>query len=331
MKITAPLSSASEIDMLLHCGADEIYCGIHPPDWQKHFGSLNWINRRAPFGANLTSIQDVRQVTDAAHAAGTSVHITLNAPFYTSESIDYVKDLAFDLVAIAGIDSVIVNDLNLLLRLNEENFSGRIHLSSLGGCINLWTVAFYASLNIKRIILPRQMQYREIERIVREGRKTGMEFEVFAVNDGCYFEEAHCQTTHGAGGPFCLEKTGFEPIINGGNGISAAGLARHQKQYEEYLWYQNNCGSSFQEDGFPNGPCSLCGFGRFRDWGVTAVKIIGREASFFRKMRSLMLVKAVMDEVRKGTSADAVAEFSKRIRNTPDYCEKGYMCYFRGN
>ena len=47
MKITAPLSAVNEIDMLLHYGADEIYCGIQPPDWETTFGSLNWLNRRA--------------------------------------------------------------------------------------------------------------------------------------------------------------------------------------------------------------------------------------------------------------------------------------------
>ena len=95
------------------------------------------------------------------------------------------------------------------------------------------------------------------------------------------------------------------------------------------MWYQNNCGSSCQKDGLPNGPCSLCWFADFRAWGVAAVKIVGREASFFRKMRSLQLVKAVMDEVREGASANSIAELARSLRKTPEYCEKGYMCYFR--
>jgi putative protease len=97
----------------------------------------------------------------------------------------------------------------------------------------------------------------------------------------------------------------------------------------EYLWYQNNCGSSFQQNGLPNGPCSLCWFGHFRDWGVTAVKIVGREASFYRKMRSLQLVKAVMAEVKEGGACEKIAQFARSLRATPEYCDKGYMCYFR--
>ena len=328
MKITAPLSAVNEIDMLLHYGADEIYCGIQPPDWETTFGSLNWLNRRAPKGANLTSVSDIKLVTEKAHDSGAAVHIALNAPFYTEEGIEYVTDLAFKLVDEADIDTVIINDLNLLFRLKETNFPANIHLSSLAGCMNSHAVSFYKSLGIKRVILPRQLQYREIERIVRSFGDE-MEFEVFAVNDGCYYEESFCQTTHGVGGPFCLVDARLQPIGSEAVSISSQRLAHHQEQYKSYLWFQNNCGSTFQEDGLPNGPCSLCGFGHFRDWGVTALKVIGREAAFYRKMRSLQMVKAVVDETRLGVLPEEIADFSKKIRSTPEYCEKGYMCYFR--
>ncbi len=330
MKITAPLSAVNETDMLLHYGADEIYCGIQPPEWKKYFGDLNWMNRRAPTGANLTKVSEIREVTAKAHDKGASVHIPLNASFYSEDCIEYLTGLAFDLVHKAQINTVIINDLNLLLRLAQTRFPANIHLSSLAGCMNTHAVSFYQSLGVKRIVLPRQLQYREIQRILQNASDE-MEFEIFAVNDGCFYEEAFCQTSHGVGGPFCLVGAKMRPVCTGPPGIPPQGMALHQEQYENYLWFQNNCGSSFQEDGLPNGPCSLCGFGYFRDWGVTAVKVIGREASFYRKMRSLQIVKAVVDEIHQGLPAEEIAAFSKKIRNTPEYCEKGYMCYFRGN
>ncbi|UCF90245.1 MAG: U32 family peptidase, partial [Desulfobacterales bacterium] len=165
----------------------------------------------------------------------------------------------------------------------------------------------------------------EIKRIVTEGNSQ-MEFEVFAVNDGCFFEEGFCQTTHALGGPLCL--TDWEVQAPGGS-LAAPELAQGLEELREYLWYQNNCGSTFQEEGLPNGPCSLCWFAHFKAWGVTAVKIVGREASFYRKMRSLQLVKAVMDKVREGVSYAGVSQWTRSLRGTPDYCDKGYMCYFR--
>jgi len=156
-----------------------------------------------------------------------------------------------------------------------------------------------------------------------------MEFEVFAVNDGGFFEEGYCQTTHALGGPFCLTDWEVQVHRCDDNPISNTQIAQHLAELREYLWYQNNCGSSFQQDGLPNGPCSLCWFGHFRDWGVTTVKIVGREASFYRKMRSLQMVKAVMDEVKEGGAGEEIEQFARSLRATPQYCDKGYMCYFK--
>jgi len=165
----------------------------------------------------------------------------------------------------------------------------------------------------------------EIEKILATNNNT-MAFEVLAVNDGCLFEEGFCQTTHALGGPFCLMEWDIQAV---GERISPTKIKQRTDELREYLWYQNNCGSSFQDDGLPNGPCSLCWFGHFHKWGVHAVKIVGREASFYRKMRSLQLVKAVMGEVNGDASPEDVSRFARALRNTPTYCDKGYMCHFR--
>ena len=155
-----------------------------------------------------------------------------------------------------------------------------------------------------------------------------MEFEVFALNDGCFYEEGFCQTSHSLGA-FCLTDWDVGVYHPRKGKLSPNELKNHKDNYREYLWYQNNCGSSFQQNGLPNGPCSLCWFGHFRDWGLTAVKIVGREASFIRKMGSLQLVKAVVERVGEQADAGEIATFARSLRSTPEYCKKGYMCYFR--
>jgi len=333
MKIVAPISSFREADMLLHFGADELYCGVNTPEWNEHFGSRLWMNRRDPSQANISSYEDIRKIVELAHENDARVYLTLNAPFYPRGSIAYILRLAEKLVSEVRIDGLIVSDFSLLMRLSEENLPVRIHLSSLGSCFNSESVDFYLSLGVQRIILPRQLKFPEIHRLIAKANPQ-MEFEVFALNDGCYFEEGFCQTSHTLGA-FCLtdwEVSTFGRLSNPeGHGISREEMETHLEDSREYLWYQNNCGSSFQADGLPNGPCSLCGFGHFRDWGVRAVKIVGREASFYRKMRSLQLVRAVMDKVRNGADSGEIGEYARSLRETPEYCEKGYMCYFRGD
>jgi putative protease len=324
MKIVAPVSSIQDAEMLLHFGADELYCGVTTPEWEEHFGGKWWMNRRAPSGANLPSWEDVRAVAEMAHGQNAPIYLTLNAPFYPEESVRYLLKLTEKLVGELQVDGVIVSDLGSLSR---EKLPLRIHLSSLGGCFNSRSAGFFKSLGVDRIILPRQLRLSEIERLLRES-VCGVEFEVFALNDGCFFEEGFCQTTH-ALGPFCLTDWRVEERNISERQLPREEIEGHLKELKEYLWYQNNCGSSFQQDGLPNGPCSLCRFGHFRDWGVAAVKIVGREASFHRKMGSIQLVKALMDEVRVGCARDEIASAARALRKTPEYCDKGYMCYYR--
>ena len=327
MKIIAPLRDINEAEMLLHFGADSIYCGVTTPEWEAHFGRHWWMNRRDPSSANVLSFDAIKDITYMCHEKNAHVFVTLNAPFYPRESIAYLLKLVEKLAEEAGVDGLIISDINLLLHVSKENFPVRVHLSSLAGCMNSYAVDYYRSLGVKRIILPRQLTLSEIKSLVQNAGRE-MEFEVFAVNDGCYFEEGYCQTTHSLG-PFCLAEWGIDHLHSAGHPITPEELDLNIRDNQEYLWYQNNCGSSFTANGLPNGPCSLCWFGKFRDWGVKAVKIVGREASFQRKMSSLQLVKAVMDEVREGRSPEEIAAIAKRIRNTPEFCQKGYMCYFR--
>lgn len=322
MKIAAPVSSLEEAEMLIHFGADELYCGMNTPEWQAHFRGEWWMNRRDPASANFLSWQDMDQLIALAHQNHIPVHITLNAPFYPKGALQYILNLSEKLVKDLHADGLIVSDVNLLMLLRDAELSAGIHLSSLGACFNSFTAEFYRTLGVKRIILPRQLRLSEMEQLITNA-DPGLEFEVFAINDGCFYEEGFCQTTHTLG-PFCLTDWQIRASREPGSEIS-----EHLESAREYLWYQNNCGSSFQAQGLPNGPCSLCRFAHFRDWGVRAVKIVGREASFYRKMRSLQMVKAVAEEAEKGKSAREIAEFARSLRNTPEYCEKGYMCYFR--
>jgi putative protease len=330
MKIVAPISHPEETEMLLHYGADELYCGIAASKWQSLYGDKLWMNRRNPVGANISSIKDMSQIAELSHKKGVEVYVAFNSPFYPPESLNYILHLCEKLVFETQIDGLVVSDLNLLILLSGKNLPVKIHLSSIANCINSEAAEFYLFLGVTRIILPRHMILSEIEALVKNmGKK--IEFEVFAVNDGCYFEEGFCQTSHSMGGPFCMTQWKANPLSNSKKNLSYEKISESLKDLREVLWYQNNCGCSFQSEGLPNGPCSLCWFGLLKEFGVKAVKIAGREASFYRKMRSLQMVKEVISHVNSGAASESIAKFAKKMRNTPKFCKKGYMCYFREN
>ncbi len=327
MKITAPISRLEELEMLLANGADELYCGLHIPEWEKKHGSRWWLNRRDPVQANLATAKDLKEIVSQAHEQDVAIHMTVNSPYYPRNSLVDLTRYIAGILSDIPFDSLIISDINLLSRLSAMRLPVSLHLSSLGACYNSGSVAFYKSLGVKRIILSRHLRLSEIKHLVKRNRHQ-MEFEVFALNDGCYFEEGLCQTSH-ALGAFCMSGLNTTVSANGKTGLTPKKMAEKQEELQEYLWFQNNCGSSYHKNGLPNGPCSLCAFGLFRDWGVHAVKVVGREASFHRKLGSMQLTRAVMDLVQQGCPTEEIAELSRHYRDTPELCDKGYLCYFR--
>jgi U32 family peptidase len=78
MKILAPLNSASEAEMLLANGAEELYCGLVPEEWIARYSGAIWLNRRSPAGGNLRSFSDLARVVEQAHQRAVPVFVTLN-------------------------------------------------------------------------------------------------------------------------------------------------------------------------------------------------------------------------------------------------------------
>lgn len=322
MNIVAPVSSIREVEMLLELGANELYCGVQTPEWQFITKGILWMNRRHPGSANIRSLEELKEIVSMAHQQSVPVSVTLNAPFYSVAGMDYILSFTKKLIYETQIDGLILADVNLIMSIRSQNLPIRLILSSLGNCFNSYAANFFASIGISRIILPRQLKFSEIQSLVRNS-PSEVEFEVFGINDGCCFEEGFCQTSHSLG-PFCMTDWEIETTS-----LTKTNYLDPILEWKQYLWYQNNCGSTFQKNGFPNGPCSLCLFSDFIELNISSVKIVGREASFFRKMRSLQLVKTVMNAARSGASHQEISTLARSLRDTSHLCDSGYMCYYR--
>jgi putative protease len=329
MKILAPLSAVAEVEPLAKAGAEEFYCGVTPPEWIGAHGAPIWLNRRHPKGANLPSLEALGELVARAGALGIPVFLTLNAPTYTGEVLPYLMALARTCVEDLGVRALIVSDLSLLFALREAGLAADLHLSSLASCFNREAVAWYQDLGVIRVVLPRQVALPEVRALAIA--HPAMELEVFVLNDGCFFEEGFCSTTHHLG-PFCMTPWDWRLLD-----APAARAQRpdveawegHWKDFREFLWYTDNCGSSVNPKGLPNGPCALCALHDLVAAGVASAKIVGREASLLRKMASVQLVHAALKRIRAGASKGETNRFAVAARATPEFCRSGYMCYYR--
>lgn len=326
MKIVAPLSRADEAETLIRAGADELYCGIVPPDWTERFRSSG-ANRRT-FG-NLSSYDDLAAVVETAARHGVAVSLVMNAQHYGDAQVEALAGMAGRFAALGG-RSVIVGDAGLLLRLEGEGTGLRLHASSLLACRNAETAAFLGELGASRVVLPRDVTLAEAAGMA--AANPALEFEAFVLNDGCVFEEGNCHTIHlpgRLGGPICLDRYAADhrrvdgrPLAEAEAGRFAANDAAH----EEWLWYRFSCGFSVSAEGYPFGPCGLCALPDLAAAGVGAVKIAGREGATERKAAGIAMIRAALDRL---DDPGGLRRFAVGLRGRADLCETGFMCYYR--
>jgi putative protease len=319
--------------MLVENGAEELYAGMQAGGWSARFGELLWLNRRGPLQGNTREPDAMGEIVRRARAAGVPVFLTMNAPTYTPEQLDVVASLCRYACEELGARAVIVADPSLMLALAERRVP--FFVSSLGSSFNSETLRFYADLGAERVILPRQVSLAEIAQLRR--RAPEVPVEAFVYNDPCVFDEGMCQTSHGApGGAFChlpfdTRVTTFDgaPVDASTPGRALARFREHLAEWQAYVKAAERDATQFSPTGAPLGACGLCAITTLVELGVTALKIVGREAAPLRKLRSVQIVARLVREARAGLEHRAAARLARELRGDRARCEQGYSCYYR--
>ncbi|MEP7182719.1 MAG: U32 family peptidase [Betaproteobacteria bacterium] len=307
MKILAPLRHSDEVAPLCAAGAGEFYCGLTPPGWDEAFGQA-WVHRRNPKSAGVPDLADLRRIVALAHPR--PVYATLNAPSYPAGAVPRLVEFGRRLVDDVGVSALIVAEWELLLALCDEGLAPRVHISSLATCRNPGAAAFYRSLGVSRVILPRHMTLAEIE----ETAIPGLEWEAFLLNDGCAFEEGICATSH-AFGPYCIDDR------------IGARSGRLDERYEFWKWTLNNCGCQTSR-GYTLGPCGLCALPRLAQLGIASLKVVGREASLARKVASVRLAAIALTRAERGARPEDIRDAVVAERGAPELCRDAHLCYY---
>jgi putative protease len=246
-----------------------------------------------------------------------------------------VMELSKRLAGEMGVDALIISDINLLLRLSEERLPAALHVSSVAATLNTEAVKFLLNFRPKRIILPRSLTLSEIERMVLAAGGQ-VEFEVFALNDGCAFEEGFCATTHHHSvGAFCTSLSEMRAEFEWSGRMFTSRRERWLRSnladYREWVWYLNGNGCGATPKGLPYGPCGLCAIPDLLRLGVASLKIVGRESAPFKKLASVRMVRDILERARAGTPKLTAIERAIELRGEPEHCRSGYMCYYKVN
>lgn len=109
MKIIAGLGCIDDYIKLVKAGADEVFCGYVPYEWNKKYGSLFPLNRREVlyYNIQINSLEDMKILKKMVDKYKVPVSITFNYLYYIEEQYEEIINIMNDLINI-GFDQFIM-------------------------------------------------------------------------------------------------------------------------------------------------------------------------------------------------------------------------------
>ena len=181
MELLAPAGTMENFMAALESGADAIYLG----------GKV--FNARA-HAANF-GIDELREAVRLAHILDVSVYVTVNiliGDTELGELENYLKDL--DSI---GVDAIIVQDLAVAEIAKRVAPNIHLHGSTQMTAATLDAVRFYESLGFTRVVLARELSFKEIQHICKHCKA---EIEVFVHGALCVCYSGQCLMSSFIGG-----------------------------------------------------------------------------------------------------------------------------------
>ena len=177
-ELLAPAGSYDVLVIAVNAGADAVYIA------GQNYGA------RA-YAKNFT-IEEIEKAVEYAHLNGVKVHVTVNTLINNFEIVD-VMNYLFKLYQI-GVDAVIVQDFGLIWLLKTFIPELEVHASTQMGLNNYSSLKWASSNNIKRAVLPREVNIEEIKEINAKFREDDidMDIEVFGHGALCYCVSGKC-------------------------------------------------------------------------------------------------------------------------------------------
>jgi putative protease len=180
-EVLAPAGTPEALDAAVRAGADAVYFG------------LSAFNARAR--ARNFAAAELGPTLEKLHRHGLHGYVTLNTLVFDAE-LSAVEE-ALRAASDAGADAVIVQDVGVARLAREIAPHLPVHASTQMTCTDAGSVAFAASLGVRRVVLARELSLEAIRAI---GAATDVPLEVFVHGALCVAYSGQCQTSEAIGG-----------------------------------------------------------------------------------------------------------------------------------
>lgn len=279
MKIVSGLGCIDDYIRLVKAGADEVFCGYVPYEWNKKYGSLFPLNRREVlyYNIQINSLEDMKILKKMVDKYKVPVSIAFNYLYYIEDQYEEIASIIEDLISI-GFNEFIIADIALILYLKEKGMKCVIHLSGECAEINSLAIDFLNKLNISRYVFHRKNTIEDIESCIKNNKIKNLQYEAFILNEKCHYSGAFCSSLHCdemchlCTMPYDLakvnEKANYFPYVD-------KRLELYYKELEDEELYLEN---EYKNDSYLLGStgCGICELKKLKEAGVTHLKVVGR-------------------------------------------------------
>lgn len=329
MKIVAGIGSIDDYENYVQAGADECFCGYVPGEYMMRYGRKYPANRREVvyYNVQIGSESELLILRKMIEKYNVPVSIAFNGLYYGDEQRAFLIDTIRKCIAM-GYADVIVAEPTLIKALGGVE-GIRITVSGEIGELNENVLSSIYNERIRRFIYPRQTTIEEMMRLkAKWSEKADLEYEAFTLNEKCHFTGAYCNSLH------CDElchmcKLPYR-IYDKQGGVAAGSecnepceIGNCQNDAPDEYEYVNECADEYIVG---TTGCALCLLWKYREVGVTHLKLVSRGNSTEATCEDIRSLRKALDILERSESEE---EYKRRLFDEifPKGC--GGNCYTR--
>lgn len=179
LELVCPAGNPEILRTAIEAGADAVYFGFNKHGNARNFAGLNF------------SYEEAEQAIDYVHKAQRKMLAAINA-YPQAHNIDYVKETISG-AAKLGVDAVILADIGMLDYTTQQHPQLNRHLSVQASASSSDALEFYVrEFGIKRVILPRILDFAQVKETCSAAKELGVEVEIFGFGGLCVMAEGRC-------------------------------------------------------------------------------------------------------------------------------------------
>lgn len=322
MRLTAGLNAAEDYPEYVKAGADEVFAGFVPEEWQLRYGLSAPLNRRE---VCLTRVQlgtedELRLLRSLREEYGAPVSITMNGLCYDEAQYPLIRN-TLECCLKLGFDRFILADPALMCYLHETGMTASMELQVSGelGAMSAPLLRELKRWGAKRIIFHRKVSVGEMAVLTAAGGN-GLEYEAFLMNEDCRFHGGYCNSLHcDALPPLCRV-----PCRSG----RADGRDLPPEYDAREADMEDPADTEDTAEALPPGAggCGLCALPALEQAGITHLKIVGRGAFREDMLRDLSAARRALELLKQAENGEEYPTVMLR-EIFPKTC--GKHCYYR--